>query len=196
MTDAPAVDDRDRLFIDAFLKSRDAVAACKVAGFKPREAAKVMARLEPVIAAAEAAGAPEPDRVSLASLIENARAAYSLAEREGNAASMVSATQLLAKLTGRADGEAPELEAPVAKGPASPLEISRAIFSALRPDGTALRAFVLTVRALEAGQLVVVQPPGKFICTVSDPDLARAMGGVLAQPLDHGQPIDEGDANG
>ena len=38
--------------------------------------------------------------------------------------------------------------------------------------------FDLALRAMEGGQLVALQPPGKFVVTVSDPNLALAFGGT------------------
>src|SRR5262245_33269856 len=109
---APPLTERQAAFVTEYLKGGDgsATAACQRAGISPRKAASMMSNPD-VLAeigrrqsngAATATGDDEIDR---------ALAAYDVAKSAGNAAGMVAATTLLAKLRGRLDGE-PEPKPP------------------------------------------------------------------------------------
>ncbi len=189
MTD---LSDQDAAFVAAYLETGDAVAACQRVGLGPRDASKTITRLMPVIEAARSARAVlEPETGPTA--LERAQAAYALAEREGNAAAMVSASQLIARLEGVLDGSGAVEPDATPREPADPRTLLRAIFQILRNSAVAsnagaidARAFELCAAALAGGRLVVIEPPGKYLVIVSDPEMAAAMGGTLATPLIQG----------
>lgn len=131
----PALDADDAAFVDAFLRTGNAPDACRAVGISPRKASAMMRNpdITRAIAARQAASATEnaPDAISLDSLIADAKRAYAVAEREGNASAMVSAATLLARLTNRMDGAAPELKDDTAP-PLDTRDASRAVIELLR----------------------------------------------------------------
>jgi len=168
-----ALDARSAAFVTAYFnESRNAAKACAAIGISPRKASKLMG--DPAIAGeierrqAAAAAAPST-AVSLDALIADARAAYAVAAAAGNANAMVSAVQLLARLTGRMDGEAPELNgsAPVA---ANPRQAARAVIELFREA------------VLEEGGRIGVAGPGETLVRVPTALAATVGGEVASEP--------------
>lgn len=94
--------ERHRRFVDEYCVDTNAAAAARRAGFSARSAGQLM-KIEAVrteIARRQEVEATEA-KVSLSSLLDEAERARTVAAENGNAAAMVAATNLKARLTGR-----------------------------------------------------------------------------------------------
>jgi len=168
--------DKDRAFVDTYLRPGNAAEAAKEAGYGARSAGRVMALpqvSEAIQAAQSAAETPSAgDGVSIEDLLKQADAAYQAALDQNNPNGMVSAISLRAKLSGLADAPKPAAKSEIAVGPVDVEAVSRAILT------------ILSRLADETGFQVGFAGPDEMLLRVN-----RAMENILpdtavARPID------------